>query len=548
MAAEKRRLEAEARQKAVVDAEAKRQADVELEQARQAREKAEQELAQLKTDTETRRQSGAGQRDGLAAAAQHATEEDAQRKAEAQAASLRQAEEAAAIKAAADAEAKRQADEALAKAEAERQRAEADARAMAEAETAARRQASEEDQRKAEAEAASKRHADEAKAQAQAQAQAQAEREKGAAEAKAKADAEAAERTLRLEGADRERLQVALTSLGYDTRGTDGLFGPRSREMIAGWQKKAGVPATGFLTTAQQQALLREAAPALSKYDEQKLAEEQKKVEERKKGEEEARARASAAVAPDPSQPNVARAVPSGVVGLPDGTYRGGVSLTNNNAVLVASMALKMTNGIGTGTATSSTCGSMPMSLNVNASGSVTGDVQIPNSTMGCVWSPFQITGRVEGGKLMLVVIQANGFLRAQTTLTLGGAAPAAAASGPSAPPDGLWRGTYSCLISNLGNNPLGKDPEFTASLDIQLTNGSGSWKSSGPTSSNGYTHEIRVSVGPSEPTVTRFHAGQGYMGGSQAGLSGQYDGNAIRATGMEKGTGRHCSFVLTRA
>jgi len=163
LVAEKRRLEVKARQKAVVDAEAKRQADVELEQARQARQKAEQELAQLKTDTETRRQSGPGQRGEAASAAQRVTEEDAQRKAEAQTASLRQAEEEAANKAAADAEAKRQADEALAKAEAERQRAEADARAKAEVETAARRQASEEDQRKAEAEAASKRQADEAK-------------------------------------------------------------------------------------------------------------------------------------------------------------------------------------------------------------------------------------------------------------------------------------------------------------------------------------------------------------------------------------------------
>ena len=169
LVAEKRRLEVEARQKAVVDAEAKRQADAELEQARQARQKAEQELAQLKTDTETRRQSRPGQRGEAASAAQRVTEEDAQRKAEAQTASLRQAEEEAANKAAADAEAKRQADEALAKAEAERQRAEADARAKAEAETAARRQTLEEDQRKAEAEAAGKRQADEAKAQAERQ-------------------------------------------------------------------------------------------------------------------------------------------------------------------------------------------------------------------------------------------------------------------------------------------------------------------------------------------------------------------------------------------
>ena len=82
-------------------------------------------------------------------------------------------------------------------------------------------------------------------------------------------EAEAAERRLRLEPADRQRLQVALTSLGFDTRGDDGVFGPRSREMIAHWQKARNQPATGFVTKAQQQALLKEAAAALSKYDEQ---------------------------------------------------------------------------------------------------------------------------------------------------------------------------------------------------------------------------------------------------------------------------------------
>ena len=121
----------------------------------------------------------------------------------------------------------------------------------------------------------------------------------------------------------------------------------------------------------------------------------------------------------------------------------------------------------------------------------------------------------------------------------------AVAPAGLSAPPDGLWRGTYSCPRWP-GHSSMAE--EFTASLDMQLTNGSGSWKSSSPTSSNGYTQEIRVSVGPTEPTVTRFHVGQSYMGGSQAGLSARYDGNAIRATGAEKGTGRYCTFVLTRA
>jgi class 3 adenylate cyclase len=79
---------------------------------------------------------------------------------------------------------------------------------------------------------------------------------------------------LRLEPADRQRLQIALTSLGFDTRGDDGVFGPRSREMIANWQRVHNQRATGFVTSAQQQALLKEAATALSKVDEQKKAEE----------------------------------------------------------------------------------------------------------------------------------------------------------------------------------------------------------------------------------------------------------------------------------
>jgi hypothetical protein len=46
--------------------------------------------------------------------------------------------------------------------------------------------------------------------------------------------------------------------------------------------------------------------------------------------------------------------------------------------------------------------------------------------------------------------------------------------------------------------------------------------------------------------SVTRIHSGQRHMGGSQAGLSGQYDGNAIRASGREKVAGRNYTFVLT--
>ena len=59
----------------------------------------------------------------------------------------------------------------------------------------------------------------------------------------------------------RQRIQVALTSLGFDTRGADGAFGPRSREMIAAWQRARKRPVTGYLTAADSLAL-RETKPA----------------------------------------------------------------------------------------------------------------------------------------------------------------------------------------------------------------------------------------------------------------------------------------------
>jgi serine/threonine protein kinase/peptidoglycan hydrolase-like protein with peptidoglycan-binding domain len=299
LAAEKRKLEEEARQKAQADADAKRQAESELEQARQARQKAEQELAELKA----RIAAGSiqpAQQDQAAVAAQREAEEAAQRKAEADAAALRQAEEDAKKRVEAEAESKRQADEALAKVEAERQKAEQEARAKAEAEQAALRQASQEAQRKA-AEAESVRRAEQELATAEtARQRAEAERQKAEAEAKARVEAETAEKALRLDQPVRQRLQVALTSLGFDTRGSDGIFGPRSRDMIAAWQKTANAPATGFLTAAQRDQLLRAAAAAVARWDE-----EQKKIEDQKKAEDEKKKKTdttnTVAVVPSPA-------------------------------------------------------------------------------------------------------------------------------------------------------------------------------------------------------------------------------------------------------
>lgn len=281
IAAEKRRLEEDAQRKAAVEAEARRAADAEFEQARQRRQKAEAELAQLKAEIAAREQAAtAAKEQAQPAADRRGAEEKAQKEAEAEAAALRKREQDAQSKASAEAEAKRLADEGLAKAQAQREQAEREAARVAEAEAASRQA----DEQAREAQANREKLEVEAKIKAD-----------GAAEAdkdvvglaKLKGEGEAAERSLRLEQSERQRLQVALTSLGFDTRGVDGMFGPRSREMIARWQKAHNLPPTGFLNSAQQQALMREAAPALATYDsEQGKKEDLKRAAENKRGPE----------------------------------------------------------------------------------------------------------------------------------------------------------------------------------------------------------------------------------------------------------------------
>jgi serine/threonine protein kinase/peptidoglycan hydrolase-like protein with peptidoglycan-binding domain len=350
-AAEKKRLEEEAQKKAELDSAAKVAADADLEKALQQRQQAEAELAKLKAEIEARHKEEQ-------TLARRAEAEAAQRKAQAEMTALLQAEADARKKAAAEAEAKRQADEALTKAQLARQQADleakqkADAEAKQKAEATAREFAAAKAREKAEAEAKAKADAEaEAKAKADAEAEAKAKaaaaaRAKVEAEAKAQAEAEAkqkaaadatavdkkaaeaAEGALRLAMLDRQHVQVALTALGFDTHGSDGVFGPQSRAMIASWQKARNQPVTGFLSGPQNQALLKEAAPAIGKFDD-----DQKKVTEAKsKAEEVAKARALAPTAPasPPSTaPVVASVAPQGVApGTGGGSWTGSATCT----------------------------------------------------------------------------------------------------------------------------------------------------------------------------------------------------------------------------
>ena len=443
-AAEKKKLEEEAQRQADADAKAKEAADADLAKAREQRQKAEAELAKLKADMEARRQAEAAQRDQAATAARRALEEAeqrnkaeaelaalrkadeeakqqaaaaaairqqadeaAQRKAEAEAAALRQAEEEAAKKAVAEAEAKRQADEVLARAQAERKRAD---------EEAARQKAELETRQKADAEAKAKVEAD-AKQKAEAAAKQKAEAEtKAKAEAEAAAEkkaAETAENALRLATVDRQRLQVALTSLGFDTRGTDGTFGPRSREMIAAWQQKNGAPATGFVSATQRDQLLRSAAAAVGKYDEEqkKLEDDKKKAEEEKKkadearlkAEEEAKAKAAQPQSPGaavPSAPSPATPGSAPSSGGYDGTYTGafGPSMWSPS---VRPVTVKVAGSSGSGTTHQNICGTSQFSVTVSGTGDVSGDAQLPFNAQ-CKAEPMKIQGRITGRELQI--------------------------------------------------------------------------------------------------------------------------------------------------
>jgi peptidoglycan hydrolase-like protein with peptidoglycan-binding domain len=368
--------------------------DARLEKAESERHKAEAELARLRADLEAQTRA-AQQKEQAEAAVRQAAMEEEQRKANAR----RQAEEEANRQAVAEAEARRQAYEAQAKAQAERQRAE---------------------------EAAAQKAAADVRARAEAEARAKADAEaRDKADADGKKAAEAIENGLRLSTVDRQRLQVALTALGFDTRGRTGAFGPRTREMIAGWQKVHKLAPTGFLNAAQQQELLREAAPALSRYDE-----EQKKSEDDKRHADEARRKAEEAAA-RPTGP--AAATPSAASTPPpqsaartaspfDGSYRGTLSyeLVGGWSSVTSSIVanLQIANGRVTGELVDRRCGAYPITATVSSTGELSGAIRFMLDVQ-CSLGPGTASGRINGNRLQLDIHAASG--RATGSLVKGG-------------------------------------------------------------------------------------------------------------------------------
>ncbi len=246
------------------------------------------------------------------------------------------------------------------------------ARQKAEAEAAAKRKLEEELRQKDEAEAAAKRAAEEQDRKA----------------------AEAAEAAMRHVLQDRQHIQVALTSLGFNTNSTDGVFGPHTREMIAAWQASRKFPVTGFLPGPQHRALLREAAPAIVKFNE-----EQKKAEEARRKADEEKAKAAAPAAAAPTAPNVASATPKS--GL-DGTWRGRYHCTpskGGGGEFTIPLVINMTGGSATWVRPGSGAGTRGnQSLTVTVSGSTVSvtRVYVPNNQPG-VTQPATMPARYDG-------------------------------------------------------------------------------------------------------------------------------------------------------
>jgi peptidoglycan hydrolase-like protein with peptidoglycan-binding domain len=88
----------------------------------------------------------------------------------------------------------------------------------------------------------------------------------------------AAEEALDLTRPQRRQIQRNLSTLDYDTRGIDGLFGAGTRRAISAWQGDNGLAATGFVDAEQiarldQQARLR----AAEIEEEERIAEEERR-------------------------------------------------------------------------------------------------------------------------------------------------------------------------------------------------------------------------------------------------------------------------------
>jgi hypothetical protein len=279
-------------------------------------------------------------------------------------------------------------------------------RGSAAVETASLRQAADDTRRNAAAEAEARRQAEQVPASNTAERRA-AEEEKRrqlelrpSVEIEARKRAEAAEAALGLMPSDRALVQVALASLGFDAGSVDGTFGSRSREMIAGWQKARNRPPTGFLTDSQRPELLREAAAAVQRFEEERS----------KKADEDAARKASAELTA-PAAASLTRGAlePAASAASLDGSYAGALTASSGGGPFF-SMSFNATftvaNGQVAGVVSERQCGTFKFSLSLAPTGEFAGRIRFPEDA-SCSTSSAEITGKI-AGDLLKVDIRAQ--------------------------------------------------------------------------------------------------------------------------------------------
>jgi hypothetical protein len=162
--------------------------------------------------------------------------------------------------------------------------------------------------------------------------------------------------------------------------------------MIASWQHGKNDAATGFLTGTQQQSLLREAAPALAKYDD-----DQRKLDEARKA-------AQLPPVPPPQQAAAASPTPSGSATGVDGLWRGSYHCTpaRGGGDFTMHMQIQVAGGTGTWVRPGSGPGtSGNQSLTIKISGSqvfVSRIHSVPNQVG--VFTTGTMTARYENGTI----------------------------------------------------------------------------------------------------------------------------------------------------
>lgn len=244
---------------------------------------------------------------------------------------------------------------------------------------------------------------------------------------------EVEEAALKLTLADRQRAQAALTALGFDTKGSDGSFGPRTREMITAWQRARKQPTTGYLTAAQHQALLRDvpqksaaSAPAAAPPQAAALPDEEAALAVEPPPVEPPPVEPPMVEPPLVASPPLAPVAPSVVITAYGGSLSG--SSTGGVAASLAPIEadLRHEGRQLTGRLVHTQCGSLPLSLTVDAAGAISGNLRLYESGGGCATNAASASGRVTGTTLALDLraadVSFHGTLSSRT---------APAASGP---------------------------------------------------------------------------------------------------------------------